>query len=127
MQGWISVQPCIALPEGSQLNVPLLRAEQHWTCPNCLLTEVTHEARPHTRYHACRGLRGLTAPMIPEGVKCKVEAMERQDYIGPEMVQKDGEGRPIMSIVTTRDDGSTDCAVLAPTAVGFGGKPVYVP
>lgn len=90
--------------------------EQHWACPNCNLTEVTHESSPHTRFHACGGLKGLTAPMVPDGLKCKVEAVERGDYVGKEVVQTDGEGRPIMAVVTTRDDGN-DVAVLAPCAV----------
>lgn len=97
------------------MTVFALSAEQRWSCPNCTLEQVTHETQPHTRFHACRGLRGLTAPMVPAGTRCKVEAMERQDYVGREIVQTDGEGRPMMSVVTTRDDG-TDVAVLAPTA-----------
>lgn len=88
---------------------------QRWECPNCDLTQVTREQRPHTRFHACRGLRGLTAPMVPAGTRCKVEAVERQDYLGRELAQTCGEGRPVMAVVTTRDDGQ-DCAVLAPTA-----------
>lgn len=95
----------------------LLLPEQRWECPNCNHTDVTREARPHTRFHACRGLRGLTAPMVSAGTRCKVEAREREDYVGKELVQTDGEGRPVMSVVTTRDDGQ-DCAVLAPCATG---------
>lgn len=86
-----------------------------WECPNCDLTQVTRGTRPHTRFHACRGLRGLSAPMVPAGTRCKVEARERQDYVGRERVQIDADGRPIMSVVTIRDDGQ-DCAVYAPTA-----------
>jgi hypothetical protein len=95
----------------------LLRPEQQWECPNCDLRQVTHEAQPHSRFHACRGLRGLTAPMVPAGTACKVEAVERGDWVGSEHPQTDGDGRPVMSVVTTRDDGQ-DCAVLAPMAVG---------
>jgi hypothetical protein len=96
----------------------LLSAEHRWTCPNCDLEQVTHETRPHTRFHACAGLRGgLTAPMVPAGTRCKVEAVERADYVGSELVQLDPTGRPVMAVVTTRDDGM-DCAVFAPTAVG---------
>lgn len=94
----------------------LLQPEQHWECPNCELTQVTHEAQPHTRFHSCRGLRGLTAPMVPAGSDVKVEAVEREDYVGQEVVTTDGEGRPIMAVVTTRADGSNDCAVMAPCA-----------
>lgn len=99
------------------MSVPLLSPEQRWACPNCTATDVTHEAASHTRFHACPGLRGLTAPMIPAGTRCKVEAVAREDYVGAEMVQTDAGGRPVMAVVTTRDDG-IDCAVLAPTATG---------
>lgn len=98
-------------------HAPLLTPpERRWECPNCAATDVTHETRPHTRMHACGGLKGLTAPMVPAGTSCKVEAVEREDYVGDEHVQTDGEGRPIMAVVTTRNDGN-DCAVLAPVAV----------
>jgi hypothetical protein len=94
---------------------PLLRAEQRWECPNCDLEQVTHQPKPHTRFHACRGLKGLTAPMVPAGTRCKVEAVERGDWVGGELVQTDGEGRPVAAVRTTRDEG-TDVAVLAPCA-----------
>jgi hypothetical protein len=55
--------------------------------------------------------------MVPAGTSCKVEALEREDYVAGDMVQTDGDGRPVMSVVTTRDDG-TDVAVLAPAATG---------
>jgi len=97
------------------VSVPLLAAEQRWVCPNCTLEQVTREVEPHTRFHACAGLRGLTAPMVPAGMRCKVEAVERGDYVGREMVQTDGDGRPVMAVLTTRDEG-TDVAVLAPCA-----------
>lgn len=95
--------------------IPILKSEQHWECPNCELKQVTHESEPHTRFHNCRGLKGLTAPMTPEGTRCKVEAVGREDYVGKENVQYDGEGKPVMAIATTRDEGN-DVAVLAPCA-----------
>ncbi len=91
--------------------------EQRWSCPNCTAEEVTRQVEPHTRFHACRGLRGLTAPMVPTGTRCKVVAHEREDYIGDEDVQYDGNGRPVMSVETVREDGN-DLAVFAPTAHG---------
>lgn len=97
--------------------IAVLTPSQRWVCPNCTLTQVTHEPRAHTRFHSCRGLRGLTAPMVPAGTRCKVEAVERDDYVRGEDVQRDGEGRPVMAVVTTRDDG-TDRAVFAPCAHG---------
>jgi hypothetical protein len=45
-----------------------------------------------------------------------VETRDREDYVGHELVQVDGEARPVMSIVTRYGDGRTDCAVLAPCA-----------
>lgn len=65
--------------------------------------------------HVCRGLRGLLAPLMPEGVRHKVEAVERGDYVRDEVVQRDADGRPVMAVEVTRDDG-TDRAVLAPCA-----------
>lgn len=97
----------------------IVRPEHRWECPNCPVTDVTQEARPHVRFHACRGLKGLTSPLVPAGTKCKIEAEERGDYVGREIVQTNGEGRPVMAVVTTRDDG-TDRVVLAPTATMRG-------
>lgn len=97
------------------MDLPLLTSEHRWECVNCDFTDVTRQVEPHTRFHPCRGLRGLNAPMVPAGTRCKVEALDREDYVGGELVQTDGEGRPVMSVQTTRDDG-TDLAVYAPTA-----------
>lgn len=96
-------------------NIPWLRPEHRWECPNCDATHVTNEPEPHTPFHPCPGLRGLTAPFIVAGSRAKVIAVERDDYVGGEDVQTDGEGRPVMSVVTTREDGQ-DVAVYAPTA-----------
>jgi hypothetical protein len=97
----------------------ILTAEHRWACPNCPQEHVTHEARPHTPFHPCRGLKGLTAPFIAAGTKAKVTTVEREDYVGGESVTLDGDHRPIMSVITTRDDG-TDCAVMAPSATTSG-------
>lgn len=97
-----------------------LKVTQLWECPNCTQTDMTHEARPHTRFHTCRGLRGLTAPFVPKGTKCEVIAVEREDYVGTEKVQLDPQHqRPVMSVVTKRDNGQ-DTVVFAPTATGRG-------
>lgn len=99
--------------------VPILQPERRWACPSCDLTDVTREAQPHTRMHACRGLKGLTAPMVPAGIHAEHRAVEREDYINGDLVQTDGEGRPVMAVYTHRDDG-IDCTVYAPTATGRG-------
>lgn len=97
----------------------ILDREQRWVCPNCTATEVTHHfLKPGefaSRFHMCRGNRGVYAPMVEDGIRCKVEVIEREDFVGEDIVQTDIDGRPIMSTVTTRDDGQ-DCVVYAPTA-----------
>lgn len=90
------------------------RPATQWECPNCVATART-PWDVQNRFHNCPGLAGLTAPMVRAGTRCKVEAVEREDYVGSEAVQLDGNGRPVMSVVTTRDDGQ-DCTVYAPTA-----------
>jgi len=95
----------------------LVTPVREWVCPNCTFTDTTHEAQPHTRFHRCLGLKGLTAPMVPAGEKVKVTAVEREDYVGNEKVQTDAEGRPVMAVVTERENGN-DVAVFAPTASG---------
>jgi hypothetical protein len=91
----------------------ILRSEQHWVCPNCDRRAVT-VGEPN-RFHDCPGLRGLMAPMVLDGVRCKVVAEERQDYVGREDIRYDGAGRAVMAVRTVRDDGE-DLAVFAPTA-----------
>jgi len=54
--------------------------------------------------------------MVPSGVKAKVQTVVRDDYINGESVAYDPDGKPVMSVVTVRDDGQ-DCTVFAPTAV----------
>jgi hypothetical protein len=93
---------------------------QHWYCPNCGKTDTTREAHPHSRFHTCPKLRGLSTPLLPAETKAKVELREREDYVGKEIVRLDPErGRPVMSVVTTRDNGQ-DVAVFAATATAKG-------
>lgn len=94
--------------------IPIMVPTQRWVCPNCTETSVTHEAQPSMRFHSCAGLRGITAPFVPDGTRCKVVALDREDYLGSDLAQTDNDGRPVMSVVTVRDDGQ-DCVVLAPT------------
>lgn len=87
--------------------------QRHWVCPNCDATAVTI-GEPN-RFHPCPKMHGMSTPMVPEGVVAKVEAHEREDYIRDELVQVDDEGRPIMAISVTRDEGE-DRVVFAPAA-----------
>lgn len=97
-----------------------LSVERRWGCPNCDYTRVTHKSGRQAVVHRCRGLSGLIAPLVEDGVRAKVTAVERQDYIGENTVQVSDAGRPIMAIVTEREDGQ-DCRVLAPLAEIRGG------
>jgi hypothetical protein len=106
------------------VTVPVITAERRWTCPNCVASTVTNQPGPHTPFHSCRGLRGLSTPFVPAGTRCKVEAREREDYVGRDLPHLDGDGRPVMSIVTTRDTG-TDAVMLAPCATGTVAPPVF--
>jgi hypothetical protein len=57
--------------------------------------------------------------MVEAGTAAHVKAVERGDWVGREDVQTDAEGRPVMAVVTTRDEGQ-DCTVFAPCATGIG-------
>jgi len=97
--------------------IPILDPTLIWECPNCTVEAKLPIPQPgQTHLHTCPGLRGLAAPLLPRGTKAKVVAHEREDYVGTEHVQLDPEHqRPVMSVVTTRDDG-TDAIIFAPMA-----------
>lgn len=89
-----------------------------WECPSC-----GKEKQVSGRYglvvHKCPKMNGMTTPYVRKGVKAKHELVLREDYVGDEMVQTDDQHRPVMSIVTTRDNGQ-DVRVFAPTAIAKG-------
>lgn len=97
------------------MNIPVLTVEHRWWCPKCDFEDVTHEVEPHSRMHQCRGMAGLTTPMVPYGEKAKVTAHDREDYVGHDLVQRDGEGQVVMAVSVERDEGE-DRTVYAPTA-----------
>jgi hypothetical protein len=99
------------MPAPLLLEPPVTR----WECPNCPARDTTRVAGPHARFHICPGLGGMTAPMVEEGQRVKVTALEREDYVGAEDVQYNAAGRPIAQVITERADG-TDVIVFAPTA-----------
>jgi hypothetical protein len=71
---------------------------RYWYCPNCDAAARTVDAA--LPMHQCGGLKGLLAPLVLRGSSAKTEAREREDYVGGELVQTDGDGRPIMATVT---------------------------
>jgi hypothetical protein len=94
-----------------------------WYCPQCGKTDRTNNPKPHTRYHICPKLKGMSAPMVEQGVDAKLVLVERGDYEGEDTgrTQLTPEGkRPVMALRTERADGSNDVIVYAPTASGTG-------
>jgi hypothetical protein len=100
--------------EAPRVEVPLLRVPfEDWYCPNCGLAERTEKLPPNgSRFHTCPALHMLTAPLVRANVSAKVEAVEREDYLGREVQATGDDGRPYMAVRTTRDDGD-DLAVNA--------------
>jgi len=89
-----------------------------WVCPNgCPTVDVTQRADVHQKVHQCSAMSGLMVPLVEMGQNVKVTVVEREDYLGDEVVTTDENGRPIMAVVTTRDDGE-DRLVFAPLATG---------
>ena len=100
-------------------NVPLLQVPlEDWYCPNgCYCTERIPPIPPgSSRFHSCPQLHGLNAPLVRVGTDCKVEAVERDDYLGDEIQRHGDDGKAYMAIKTTHADGSNDLAVNAPLA-----------
>jgi hypothetical protein len=102
--------------------IPILAPpEQRWACPSCGKLAVTRETRPHAEFHHCLAL-GIVAPMIAftgdelDGRQVRHVLVEREDYVGAELVRTDDNGRPWMAVDTERADGSNDRTVFAPTA-----------
>jgi hypothetical protein len=100
------------------VSVHLLDAARIWECPACRLRDKTVEAQPHTRFHPCRALGGLTAPMIDvthrdlDPHAQRVRIIDREDYVAGEIVTTTREGRPAMAVDLERSDGSNDRLVF---------------
>lgn len=100
------------------MSVPLLHVMLDWYCPNCWVTCQAPPVPPgQAKMHTCPGLHMLTAPLIPAGTRCKVEAEERQEYLGTEVQKTGDDGVPYMAVRTTRDEGD-DLIVNAGLAKG---------
>jgi hypothetical protein len=98
----------------------LISGHVDWECPNCGYETQTGPFPPNAgKFHNCPRLHFLVAPLVRKGTRCKVWAMERQDYQGREITQDGDNGRPYMQVVTTREDGQ-DVAILAPCAQFYG-------
>lgn len=92
--------------------------QTNWRCPLCGREAVTREARPHTEMHHCPKLGGIWSPLVRDGVKATLVAVERGDYVRDEKgIRYDENGRAVMAVHTIRDDGH-DTAVFAAGATG---------
>lgn len=87
-----------------------------WQCSACNTREGTEIDPPFSPMHACKGMAGMSVPLVRVAGRVHLKAIEREDYIGNETVQYDGNGRPIMAIVQEYADGHTDATIYAPTA-----------
>jgi hypothetical protein len=88
---------------------------KHWMCNACGGTYETREARPHTPMHSCAALHGCSLPFIEVDSGARVRLVEREDYVG-DAIAHVVDGRPVMSVVVDRPDGSNDCYAFADTA-----------
>jgi hypothetical protein len=98
------------------VEVTLLRTPfEDWYCPNgCYATErIPALPEGATRYHTCPRLHMLSAPLVRVGTDCKIEAVEREDYLNGEVQATGDDGKAYMAVKTVHRDGSNDLAVNA--------------
>lgn len=86
---------------------------QEWYCPKC--TEAARTVDDAIPVHKCAYGNGLISPLVRSGTKANIIVVEREDYVGRERVQTDVNGRPVMAVSTTRDEGE-DRIVFPPSA-----------
>lgn len=93
----------------------MLDPTRYWYCPECPIQHVTKILQPCSPLHFCTSstMRGAMTPLVERGVKARLRINRREDYQGTDILTTDGEGRPVMSITTQRDDGE-DCHAFAP-------------
>lgn len=92
-----------------------------WHCaavPPCDASARTESTK--TPWHHCGSpsLAGLFSPLVADDTRqpTRVVPVDREDYVGAELVQTNGVGRPVMALNVERADGSNDRVVYAPTA-----------
>lgn len=91
-------------PGGASLPA-LIAAVEDWYCPNCSCTERTLGLPANAvRMHTCPGLHSLTAPLIRAGIRCRVTAEVREDYLNGDTQATGDDGRPYMAVRTTYGD-----------------------
>lgn len=88
------------------------------SCPGCTSRLMVAQPSHKPVLHPCPGHGGMLLPLVPDGVRALVSVVEREDYIGSESPVMH-EGRPIMAVTVTRDDGE-DRMIFAPVVTGGG-------
>jgi hypothetical protein len=84
------------------VTVPILDATRIWECPTCRQRDKTTGTQTN-RFHACKALGGLTAPMLDvthrdlNPTAQRVRCVERDDYIAGEQCTTVN-GRPVMAV-----------------------------
>jgi hypothetical protein len=104
------------------MGVVLLESYEDLACPECGLAERIRVLPGNAaRMHNCPGLHGLTAPLVPAGMNCRLVAIERSDYLNDEHQRTGDDGKPYQAVVTERADGSSDAHVF-PAAARWGAR-----
>ena len=94
----------------------ILDSWQDWECPECHKTDQTRPLPGNaSRMHRCPVLKGIVAPLVRKGVRSRLVAVVREDYVGNEVVTLNSDKKPIMAVRVERDSGF-DVAVFAPVA-----------
>ena len=97
---------------------------RRFQCPSCDRQLAVDDIDTRQRMHPCKKLAGMLAPFVEiTGLELNPRVarhlvVEREDYIGSELVQYDGNGRPVMAVITERADGSNDRIVFPAQATG---------
>lgn len=92
----------------------LLDPTRYWYCPECGLRFVTKLLQPHSPLHQCPEMaNGAWVPYIEKGIQARLRINRREDYQGSDILTLDGNGVPVMSVTTLRDEGE-DCHAFAP-------------
>ena len=82
----------------------LLDATKHWECVRCRHEHRTVVVAPHVPMHNCPAMSTMSLPMTEVGADVQVRVVEREDYVGGNIVTY-ANGRPVMAVATDHADG----------------------
>ena len=84
-------------------------------CERCNARRPVAHGDTRVPMHNCGGRAGMSVPMVREGSKDHVRLVEREDYVGQEVVRKAAEGRVFMRAEVETED-TVNVWVYAPVA-----------